>query len=44
MIESRWGTCEGCVTKFVKDWVEPIIEKFRVAIVVGRHTLICLVA
>lgn len=28
-VKKWWTCCDGAITNFVKDWVEPIVEKFK---------------
>ena len=32
----RWTCCDGAITNFVKDWAEPIVEKFKFQYLVGE--------
>ena len=33
---TRWTCCNVSIGRFVKDWIEPIVEQFKFPIVVGE--------
>ncbi|XP_019850802.1 PREDICTED: uncharacterized protein LOC100638384 [Amphimedon queenslandica] len=35
-VDRWWSCCDGTVTKFVKDWIQPIVNKFRFPSVVSE--------